>query len=217
MLAIVPSVRGTPLLLLDHRVQDILGEPRLGAVAVRQPVHDGDGLGLAAAREEELGALKEVKHEEADAEHDERDDADRQDKVPPPNVGRPPPDEEPGQQRRGELADGPPDGQERQQRGRGVGEELEEQGAVDGQVAADAEAEQREEEADGGPGRAEGGEDAEEGGDEQGDVEGDAAAEDVGADAPGEAAEAEAEEEVRGGVADLFFGHVEFGGEGGED
>lgn len=158
-----------------------------------------------------------MEHKEPDGEHDQRDDPDGQHKVPPSDGRGPPANEEPCQQRRGELAHGPPDRKQGQQGRGGVGEELEEQGAVDGQVAADAEPKQGEEETNGGPGGGEGGEDAKERGDEQRDVEGDAAAENVGADAPGKAAEAEAEEEVRSGVANLFFRDVEFGGEGGED
>lgn len=37
------------VLLLDHRVENVLRKPRLGAIPVGEPVDDSDGLGLAAA------------------------------------------------------------------------------------------------------------------------------------------------------------------------
>lgn len=202
-----------------HRIEHRLSQPRARAVSHRKSLHDRDRLSLAPAREQELGALKQVEDEEAQREHAEGDAADGEHEPAPALVDGPAAgaDEPPRQQRADELADGPPGAEQGEERALRFGQELEEERAVDGEVAADAEAEEGEEQADGGPGGRVGDEQAEEGSEEEGCVKGDAAAEDVGANAPEEGAEAEAEVEPGGGVADLFFGDGELGGEGGED
>lgn len=180
-------------------------------VAEREAVNDGDGLVLTALVEEELGRFEEVEDEEPNDEHGKGDDANGDDKIPPALLNRPVRDEVPCNERRDELADGPPHGEEGQQGAGGVGEELEEQGAVDRQTAADAEAKSAEEEADGPPALRVGGHDAEDAGDEERRVEGDAAPEEVGANAPEEAARREADEEGARRVSDCLLVDAELG------
>lgn len=201
-------------LLCDDGLEDGHCQPRLGPVAEGDVLDDGDGLGRAVLAEEELGRLVHGVDDAAEDEHGERDGADGEDEVAPPFVGGPVGDEVPGDEGREELADGPPHGEKGEQRRRALGEQLEEEGAVDGQVAADAEAQGGEEEADPAPGGGVGREDAEDAGDDERGVEGDAAAEDVAADAPDGAADAETEEDGAGGVADRLLVDAELGREG---
>lgn len=191
-------------------IQDLRREPRLGAVAVGQAVDDGDGLVLTALVQEKLGRLEQMEDEEADDKHGKGDDANRHDKVPPPLLHGPAGDEEPGHQGREQLSDRPPHGQQREQGTGSIGQELHEQGAVDGQVPADAEAQRGEEEAHSAPALGVRRHDAEDAGDEQRHDEGDAAPEKVGADAPDEAAKGETDKEGAGGVADRLLRDAKF-------
>lgn len=180
---------------IDHGVEDSLGQPRFRPVAVCKPLHHRDGLGLSPARKQILWALEQMKHKEAHCKHGECNDPNGKYEPAPPLVHGPAANEPPRKQAAHKLADRPPHAQQREQAALRVGQELEEQRAVDGQVAADAEAQQCEEEADEGPRGRVGDEQAKERGDEERCIEGDAAAEDVGANAPGEGAEAEPEVE----------------------
>lgn len=200
----------------SDEIQDFRGEPGLSAVSVGDAVDDRHGLLLPALVQEELWRLEKMEAEEAQHKHGKRDDANRHDKVPPALLDGPVAHKVPRDQRRDELAKRPPHAEQGEQRAGRVGQELEEQGAVDGQAAADAEAQGGEEEAHAGPRLGVGGHDAEDAGDEERHVEGDAAAQVVGADAPDGAAEGEAQEERAGRVAHGFLLNVEFGGEGGE-
>lgn len=156
-----------------------------------------------------------MKDKEPHGKHTQGNDANGKDEPSPALVRRPVPNEPPRQQTTRQLAYGPPYTQQRKETALCVGQELEKERTIDGEVAADAKAEQCEEETDHGPGGCVGDEHAKDCSDEECGVEGDAAAEDVGADAPGEGAEAESEVEPRGCVADLFLRDGEFGGEGG--
>ena len=77
-------------------VEDVFGEPGLGLVEVGDSVDYGDGLGLSAAGEEELGRLEQVEEEEAADEHEEGDAADDVDEVTPALVDREVCDASPG-------------------------------------------------------------------------------------------------------------------------
>ncbi len=172
-------------------VQDVGRQPRLGAVAVGDAVHDGDGLGLAAAGEQVLRRLEEAEGEEAHDGHGEGDEAEERTKRRHPSSA--------GQRAMKNQASSDdtswPTGHQTESRVSSdedaSGRNSREEGAVDGQVAADAKPEGAVQEADGGPGWRARRQHAEEAGrDQQRGVERDAAAHDVGADAPEEAAEA---------------------------
>jgi hypothetical protein len=69
-------------------VENVLGEPGVGVVVVRDTVNGGNGLGLATARQQELGRLVKMEEEEAADEHEECDGPESQDEVSPAPVIR---------------------------------------------------------------------------------------------------------------------------------
>ena len=95
------DLKGRELLADDlgvaaNLVEDVFGEPGLALVEVGDSVDYGDGLGLSAAGEEELGRLEQVEEEEAADEHEEGDAADDVDEVTPALVDREVCDASPG-------------------------------------------------------------------------------------------------------------------------
>lgn len=155
------------------------GELGLVVVGARNVLHDANGLFVLALVDEELGALAKVEEEEAQAKHGERDGPQREEQVAPALVVVAPaaglPRGESGRIARGERvglgevgaarhggdeaegdggaedhADGLEDGQGREQEALVLGQELEGDGRVDGDVAAHAEADKGREDQEGG-------------------------------------------------------------------
>lgn len=172
------------------------GQGARAVVLVGHELQRLDDLGVLAETEEVLWRLAQADDGDAQDRQDEHEGAAGEEDVPPSPVAvlgarlsvetvpllRD--HEPPGNEAGNSLADTPPGRQQGQQPLLVAGEELEEDGGVQDEVAAAAEAEEGDEEAEGGPVRHGAGDYAARGADEEGDVEGVLAADDVGAEAP---------------------------------
>ena len=180
-------VGGLLTLLVEHLQ---IGEGEVAALPVppRDFMHDPHRVCVFSSSHQELGRLEQGEEEEAAEEHDHRHPAHGDHEVPPPEVlglgarlrllltGMVA-QQRPGDERGDELRKRPEDGEDGEEVLVRAGEEFEEDGAVDGQVAAYSDGPEGGEAADrcevGGAGCDE----AEDGGDADGEVEGPAPAE----------------------------------------
>lgn len=164
-------------------------------IAARDLMHDANSLVVQALAHEVLGRLENGEQEKASAEHQQRQTTHSDQEIPPAQVvgpqalvgglgAREVPQQRPRDQVRDDLGDGPVDGQDGEEVLVGPGQELEEDGRVDGEVAADAEGPEGREDADGGEGGGGGGDEAPQGSQAERQVEGPAAPEDVAPEAP---------------------------------
>ncbi|KFY94887.1 hypothetical protein V500_03012 [Pseudogymnoascus sp. VKM F-4518 (FW-2643)] len=156
----------------SYRVENLLADPGLGLVLVGNTSDDGDGLALAATAEQELWRLKQVEEEEAADEHGKGEGSHGEVEISPAHVellgtarlaradvttvtqrlvARVVGDEAPGKERSDQLANGPEDTEHGEEVAAGKWQELEEQGTVDWQVAANATSECGVQTADGDP------------------------------------------------------------------
>lgn len=171
------------------------GQVRGGAVTAGNLVHDPNGVLVAALAHEILGTLVYGEEEEAREEHEHGDAAHGEDKVAPAHVvglgarllalgtGEAA-EQRPGDEAGNDLGDGPVDGENGEEELVRLREELEEDGRVDGEVAAHAEGPHGGKDTGGGEGRGASGDQAPDGGEAKGKVEGPFAAKDVASEAP---------------------------------
>lgn len=114
------------------------------------------------------------------------------------------------------MTNRPPDGEKGQEVTARRGEELEEQGTIDGQVAADTETNTSEKSASSNPTGRSTSRHAKDRGDEQSAIECQTATNNIRHDAPERSTDTETQEESESGVSDLLFRVAELAGERGK-
>lgn len=171
------------------------GQGRRLAIAAGNFVNDPDSFLVAALAHQVLGRLKNGEANESHHKHEEGKTAHRNDEIAPAHVltartvpivlaARQAAQQGPSDQRSHDLSDGPIDGQDRQQVLVGAWQELEEDGRVDGEVAADAKGPEGGKDADGSKVGGAGSNHAPDGGKAQGQVKTPFATKDIATEAP---------------------------------
>lgn len=204
-------------------VENVLGEPCLGVVPVRDAVDGSDGLALAAARKQVLGRLEEMEEEEPAEEHDEGDGAQSQDQIAPSpvlvlgawvRIGRAGEvrDESPGEKRSDELTERPESGQQGQEIVVCAGQEFQEQSTVDGQVATYTQTEAGIQCAYPDPAISTASGEAKDTGEHKSEVECQATTDNIRGDSPEAGSDAKTQEKRQRGVPDFGFADTKFSG-----
>ncbi|KFZ25065.1 hypothetical protein V502_00444 [Pseudogymnoascus sp. VKM F-4520 (FW-2644)] len=220
----------------SYRVENLLADPGLGLVLVGNTSDDGDGLALAATAEQELWRLKQVEEEEAADEHGKGEGSHGEVEISPAHVellgtarlaradvttvtqrlvARVVGDEAPGKERSDQLANGPEDTEHGEEVAAGKWQELEEQGTVDWQVAANATSECGVQTADGDPVVGASNRKAENTSHEEGDVECWASSDRVAGNTPKGSTDTQSHEERQRGKSDLSVRNAKLGRERG--
>lgn len=206
-------------------VKDLLGQPSSSLVVGSNALNNVNSLGLATTRKQELGRLKQIEEEESDDEHAEGKSAESQDEVTPApvvglgtdgstgsagevgNVG-------PGEERRDQLTNWPPDGEESEEVVGLAGKEFKEQGTIDRKVTANTKSDTGVKSTNGNPAVSTASSKTERTGKEESGVESVATTDDVGDDTPETGTNAETDEEGESCVANLVATNVEFSSDG---